>query len=86
MWAVNIRKFVLTAARLGELVELGTLTPQASAFLEASVRVGLNILVPGGRPRRETPLVANTPSRTHSHADVTMIDPYSSALPRMALA
>jgi pilus assembly protein CpaF len=41
--AVNIRKFVLTAARLSELVELGSLTAQAAAFLEASVRAGLNI-------------------------------------------
>src|SRR5689334_1713702 len=45
--AVNVRKFVLTAARLGELVELGTLTTQSAAFLEASVRAGLNVLVAG---------------------------------------
>jgi pilus assembly protein CpaF len=45
--AVNIRKFVLTATRLHELVELGTLTPSAAAFLDASVRAGLNILVAG---------------------------------------
>lgn len=46
--AVNIRKFVLRAARLPDLVELGSLTPSAAAFLEASVRAGLNILVAGG--------------------------------------
>ena len=46
--AVNIRKFVLTAARLHDLVELGTLTAAAAAFLEASVRAGLNVLVAGG--------------------------------------
>src|SRR6185369_6310789 len=46
--AVNIRKFVLTAARLHELVELGALTSTAAAFLEASVRAGLNVLVAGG--------------------------------------
>jgi len=45
--AVNIRKFVLPAARLHDLVELGTLTPPAAAFLEASVKAGLNILVAG---------------------------------------
>jgi pilus assembly protein CpaF len=54
--AVNIRKFVLTASRLYELVELGTLTPLAAAFLEASVRAGLNVLVAGatqaGNPAR----------------------------------
>ncbi len=46
--AVNIRKFVLRAASLGGLVDRGSLTPQAAAFLDASVRAGLNILVAGG--------------------------------------
>ena len=46
--AVNIRKFVLRAARLRDLVELGSLTAPAAAFLDASVRAGLNILVAGG--------------------------------------
>ena len=32
--AVNIRKFVLRAARLSDLVELGSLTARAAAFLE----------------------------------------------------
>jgi pilus assembly protein CpaF len=55
--AVNIRKFVLTAARLHELVELGTLSPAAAAFLEASVRAGLNILVAGGTQAGKTTLL-----------------------------
>jgi pilus assembly protein CpaF len=55
--AVNIRKFVLTAGRLGELVELGTLTTRAAAFLEASVRAGLNILVAGGTQAGKTTLL-----------------------------
>jgi len=46
--AVNTRKFVLRAARLHDLVELGSLSAQAATFLEASVRAGLNILVAGG--------------------------------------
>ena len=32
---------------VGELVEFGTLTPASAAFLEASVKAGLNILVAG---------------------------------------
>src|SRR5205823_11902536 len=44
-WAVNIRKFVLTAHSLDELVGLGTLTAQAARFLEAAVASGLNIIV-----------------------------------------
>jgi pilus assembly protein CpaF len=55
--AVNIRKFVLTAARLHELVELGTLTTQAASFLEASVRAGLNLLVAGGTQAGKTTLL-----------------------------
>src|SRR4051812_29384874 len=55
--AVNIRKFVLTAARLGELVELGTLTTSAAAFLEASVRAGLNVLVAGATQAGKTTLL-----------------------------
>src|SRR3954452_5776942 len=52
--AVNIRKFVLRAARLRDLVELGSMSPQAAAFLEASVRAGLNILVAGGTQAGKT--------------------------------
>jgi pilus assembly protein CpaF len=47
-WAVNIRKFVVRATSLDDLVTLGTLTPQMADFLVASVVAGLNILVSGG--------------------------------------
>jgi pilus assembly protein CpaF len=55
--AVNIRKFVLRAAGLRELVELGSMTPGAAAFLEASVRAGLNILVAGGTQAGKTTML-----------------------------
>jgi pilus assembly protein CpaF len=55
--AVNVRKFVLKAARLHELVELGSMTPQAAGFLEASVRAGLNVLVAGGTQAGKTTLL-----------------------------
>jgi len=55
--AVNIRKFVLRAARLHDLVELGSLTPPAAAFLEASVRAGLNLLVAGGTQAGKTTML-----------------------------
>jgi len=55
--AINIRKFLLKAARLHDLVELGSLTLQAAAFLEASVRAGLNILVAGGTQTGKTTLL-----------------------------
>jgi pilus assembly protein CpaF len=55
--AVNIRKFVLRAMRVSDLVELGSLTPRAAAFLEASVRAGLNILVAGGTQAGKTTML-----------------------------
>lgn len=55
--AVNIRKFVLRAHRLNDLVALGSLTPQAAAFLDASVRAGLNILVAGGTQAGKTTML-----------------------------
>ncbi len=50
-YAVNIRKFVLRAARLRDLVELGSLTPGAAAFLEASVQGGRTPWWPAARMR-----------------------------------
>lgn len=47
-WLVNIRKFVVKADHLDDLVRLGTLTAQASEFFQAAVASGLNILVAGG--------------------------------------
>ena len=55
--AVNIRKFVLRASRLQSLVELGSLTARAAAFLDASVRAGLNILVAGGTQAGKTTML-----------------------------
>ncbi len=55
--AVNIRKFVLRAARLDGLVELGSLSAVAAAFLEASVRAGVNILVSGGTQTGKTTML-----------------------------
>ncbi len=45
--SVTIRKFLLRAQSLDELVGLGTLTQTASDFLDAAVQAGVNILVSG---------------------------------------
>lgn len=55
--AVNIRKFVVRASRLSELVDLQSLTPSAALFLEASIRAGLNILVSGGTQAGKTTML-----------------------------
>ena len=44
-WALNIRKFVVRASHLDELVGLGALTTHAARFLEVCVEVGLNVIV-----------------------------------------
>ncbi|WP_462286039.1 CpaF family protein [Nostocoides sp.] len=56
-WVVNIRKFIVKANALDDLVRLGTLTPQSSRFLEAAVVAGLNILVAGGTQAGKTTLL-----------------------------
>jgi pilus assembly protein CpaF len=56
-WFVNIRKFVVKADRLEDLVRLGSLTRAAARFLEASVAAGLNILVAGGTQAGKTTLL-----------------------------
>ncbi len=53
-WAVNIRKHVVRATSLDDLVALGSLPPQAAAFLAAAVRAGLNILVSGATQAGKT--------------------------------
>ena len=55
--AVNIRKFVVRAARLDDLVVLDTVTSHAAAFLAACVVAGLNILVSGGTQAGKTTLL-----------------------------
>jgi pilus assembly protein CpaF len=56
-WAINIRKFVLTAHSLDELIALGSLTAQAARFLEATVVSGLNVIVAGGTQAGKTTLL-----------------------------
>jgi pilus assembly protein CpaF len=56
-WQVNIRKFVVRADHLDDLVRIGTLTKQAATFLEAAVASGLNILVAGGTQAGKTTLL-----------------------------
>lgn len=56
-WAVNIRKFVVTAHSLGQLVALGSVTAQSARFLEAAVAAGLNVIVSGGTQAGKTTLL-----------------------------
>lgn len=56
-WAVNIRKFVVAADDMDDLVRLGTLTSQAAKFLAAAVASGLNVLVAGGTQAGKTTML-----------------------------
>jgi pilus assembly protein CpaF len=66
-WSVNIRKFVVRATHLEDLVALGSLTAAAARFLDAAVVSGLNVLVAGGTQAGKTTLLnclaASIPSR-----------------------
>ncbi len=56
-WQVNVRKFVVKADHLDDLVKLGTVTKQAATFLGAAVASGLNVLVAGGTQAGKTTLL-----------------------------
>ncbi|KGN42601.1 CpaF family protein [Knoellia aerolata] len=56
-WHVNVRKFIVKADSLEDLVRLGTLTRQAATFLEAAVASGLNVLVAGGTQAGKTTML-----------------------------
>jgi pilus assembly protein CpaF len=56
-WAVNIRRFVLRAHSLAELVRLGTVTDQCARFLEAAVVAGLNIVTAGATQAGKTTML-----------------------------
>jgi pilus assembly protein CpaF len=56
-WAVNIRKFIISADSLDELVGLGTISQDAATFLEASVASGLNVIVAGGTQAGKTTML-----------------------------
>ena len=56
-WAVNIRKFVVRAHRLSDLVRKRSLTSQAAAFLDAAVSAGHNNLVSGATQAGKTTML-----------------------------
>ena len=55
--SINIRKFVVAATTLTDLVALGCLSASAARFLDASVTCGLNVLVAGGTQAGKTTLL-----------------------------
>jgi pilus assembly protein CpaF len=55
--SITIRKFVLRAQSLEELVELGALPAAAAEFLDAAVQAGVNILVSGPTGSGKTTLL-----------------------------
>lgn len=56
-WAVNIRKYVVRATHLDDLVALGSVTAPAARFLGAAVAAGLNVLVSGATQAGKTTLL-----------------------------
>jgi pilus assembly protein CpaF len=72
--AVNIRKFVVRAAELGDLVGLGSLSDQAARFLSASVRAGLNIVVAGGTQAGKTTMLNCLAAAIPGHDRVVSVE------------
>ncbi|WP_370894829.1 CpaF family protein [Janibacter sp. GXQ6167] len=56
-WLINVRKFIVKADHLDDLVRLGTLSTSAARFLGAAVASGLNLLVAGGTQAGKTTLL-----------------------------
>ena len=56
-WAVNIRKFVVRAHHLDDLVRGGSLSSEAARYLDACVDAGMNILVSGATQAGKTTLL-----------------------------
>jgi pilus assembly protein CpaF len=52
--AVTIRKFLLAAQTLQDLIRLGTISPEAARFLTAAIHAGVNLLVTGGTSSGKT--------------------------------
>ncbi len=53
-WAINIRKYVVRASHVDDLVRLGTLTRHAADVLAAAVVSGLNVLISGATQSGKT--------------------------------
>ena len=56
-WSVNIRKYVVRATGLDDLVTLGSMPPPVAAFLHTAVRVGLNVVVSGSTQSGKTTML-----------------------------
>lgn len=54
---VTIRKFILRAYSLEQLVQIGTLTESAAQFLDAAIQAGVNILVSGSTGAGKTTML-----------------------------
>lgn len=61
-WAVNIRKFITRAARLDDLVELGSLTEDAAFYLGCAISAGMNVIVTGPTQAGKTTMLNCLPS------------------------
>ncbi len=72
--AVNIRKFVVRAARLADLVALGSLSDPAARFLAASVVAGLNIVVAGATQAGKTTMLNCLAAAIPGHDRVVSVE------------
>jgi pilus assembly protein CpaF len=72
--AVNVRKFVVKATRLHDLVDLGNLPSQAASFLHACVVAGLNVVVSGGTQTGKTTLLNTLAASVPGHERIVSVE------------
>ena len=73
-WAVNIRKFQRRIRSLAQLVELGSVSRQASEFLRMAVLAGANILVSGATHTGKTTMLNALMSAAHLDDRVVTVE------------
>jgi len=73
-WAVNIRKFQRRIRSLAQLVELGSVSHQASEFLRMAVLAGANILVSGATHTGKTTMLNALMSAAHLDDRVVTVE------------
>jgi pilus assembly protein CpaF len=83
-WAVNIRKHLLRASRLEDLVGNDTVTGPAARLLQASVQCGLNILVSGGTQAGKTTMLNCLLAAVPAHHRVITVEEVFELRPQLA--
>jgi pilus assembly protein CpaF len=73
-WSINIRKFSRSVRNLADLVERGTMTPDARALVANAVRQGQTILVSGATQAGKTTMVCALLDELKPHERIVTVE------------